>query len=279
MGKKGMITSDDMKSLHSRYHIPDSIELFSPREGETLRDHRDSSICLNEWMFRVGVQIPFKFGISELFHIFGAAPIQVFPNSWRIIQSVMWSCEWRKCRANRHLWASLLSRKGAAPNWGVPSQWSDGLPEVRSVVLEELEMRKRMQLLLRGVYVWRGVRFFGRCPTFDWGVVNIGPFMSQPSNACGGDSEEKEAFGQRAGGVTTLDEEEKRLTRQEKADLHVELTLSRKEARCSGFIVDSHKTSMGLAPSGLAPLSMPGVDVEGDITSPVLTFEREPFEA
>ncbi|KAL5973091.1 hypothetical protein ACLOJK_037117 [Asimina triloba] len=107
LGKKGMISSDDLGSICSRYHIPESIELFTPREGV----HHDDNICLNEWMFKVGVWILFKFSISELLHVLGVNPIQVSPNSWKIAQSVMWFCEWRKFSVDRHLWVLLLSRK------------------------------------------------------------------------------------------------------------------------------------------------------------------------
>ncbi|KAL5984854.1 hypothetical protein ACLOJK_038690 [Asimina triloba] len=128
-----MIFSDDLEFIHSRYHILDSIKLFAPREGKTLRDHQDGCICLNEWMFKVGIWIPFEFSVSELYHVFDATPIQV-------AQSVMWFCEWRKCSASRYLWVSLMSRKG------IPLRCSEGLPEVTSVVPEELKTGQRLIL-------------------------------------------------------------------------------------------------------------------------------------
>ncbi|KAL5994071.1 hypothetical protein ACLOJK_034942 [Asimina triloba] len=87
-GKKEMITSEDLASIWSRYLISNFFEFLIPLEGETLRSHREGCVCLNEWMFKVGVRIPLEFGISELLNIFGVAPIQIMPNSWRIIQSV-----------------------------------------------------------------------------------------------------------------------------------------------------------------------------------------------
>ncbi|KAL6002636.1 hypothetical protein ACLOJK_022855 [Asimina triloba] len=86
--KKEMIVPDDLESLRSRYRIPDSVELSAPREGETLRDHHDGSICLNEWMFKAGVRIPFDFGVSKLL------PLVRF-----------------RFTADHQFWASLLSRK------------------------------------------------------------------------------------------------------------------------------------------------------------------------
>ncbi|KAL5973142.1 hypothetical protein ACLOJK_037169 [Asimina triloba] len=110
-GKKGIMTTEDLVSLRLCYHILDLFELLAPSEGETLRSHCKGCVCLNEWMFKAGVRIPLEFGILELLSTFSATPIQILPNSWRIIQSVLWFCEWRKCRANRHLWVSLISRK------------------------------------------------------------------------------------------------------------------------------------------------------------------------
>ncbi|KAL5978134.1 hypothetical protein ACLOJK_029251 [Asimina triloba] len=77
--KKGMIIPNDLESLRSRYRISDCIELLAPTEGETLRDHYEGNIYLNEWMFKAEVHIRFDFGISKLLHIFGAAPIQEEP--------------------------------------------------------------------------------------------------------------------------------------------------------------------------------------------------------
>ncbi|KAL5978621.1 hypothetical protein ACLOJK_029738 [Asimina triloba] len=73
--KKGMITSKDLASLWLRYLIPDFLELLAPLEGEILRSHREGCVCLNEWMFKAGVQIPLEFGIFELLNLFGVAPI------------------------------------------------------------------------------------------------------------------------------------------------------------------------------------------------------------
>ncbi|KAL6001328.1 hypothetical protein ACLOJK_007062 [Asimina triloba] len=167
-----MILADDVASLRLRYHIPNNVELSAPREGETLPDHHDDNISLNKWTFKVRVQIPFDFGVSELLHAFDAAPIQF--------------CKWRKCRADHRFWASLLSRKvmlgcvtfarkrntkiilnfsysvlewklrffyahfeeaqGTVRSWGVLLQWNDELPKVRSVVSKELKWGQRAVL-------------------------------------------------------------------------------------------------------------------------------------
>ncbi|KAL6007856.1 hypothetical protein ACLOJK_033360 [Asimina triloba] len=77
-----------------RIKIPDGIELLAPEQGETFNDYHPGCICLNEFMFKVGVRAPFKYGVAELLNIFGVPSIQ-----------------WRKCGANRALWKVLLSRK------------------------------------------------------------------------------------------------------------------------------------------------------------------------
>ncbi|KAL6001237.1 hypothetical protein ACLOJK_006969 [Asimina triloba] len=80
-GKKGIIAAVDLVSLRLRYHISDFFELSAPSERETLRSHRKGYVCLNKWMFKEGVRIPLEFGISKLLNVFGAAPIQISPNS------------------------------------------------------------------------------------------------------------------------------------------------------------------------------------------------------
>ncbi|KAL5997312.1 hypothetical protein ACLOJK_008242 [Asimina triloba] len=248
-GKKGMITSDDLEYLRSRHHILDSIELSASREGETLQDHYDCSICLNKWMFKAGVRIPFKFGILEPFMFFVRLQFKSSPT--------LGESSNRKCRVDRHLSASLLLKKlklrffyarfkevqGVTPSYGVPLQWSDGLSEVRSVVLEELETR----------------------------VTGVGPSSSRPSNAGGGAPEEKEEslslmhihpflpIGLAGQGPTTLDEEEEHLARQEKEDLQASLALSPEVARLSGLIVISLETSVGPTPWGRSPFANRGV--------------------
>ncbi|KAL5973249.1 hypothetical protein ACLOJK_037276, partial [Asimina triloba] len=150
-GKKGMIMSEELVSLRSRYLIPNFFELLATLEGETLRSHREGCVRLNEWMFKARVRIPLV-----------------------------------RCRADRLFWASLLSRKvilggisfagkrntkivsnlpdsvsdwklrffyarfraGEEPAcpWGFPTQWDNALPEVRNVRLEELERGQRSAL-------------------------------------------------------------------------------------------------------------------------------------
>ncbi|KAL5985202.1 hypothetical protein ACLOJK_036440 [Asimina triloba] len=141
-GQKGDISSEDLGSIRSHYRILDSIELFAPREGETLRDHQDGNIYLNEWMFKAGVRIPFDFGISELPHVFGAAPIQVYPNSWK---KVILGCVTFVGKRNMKIVSNLLN-SGGTPCWGVPLRWSEGLLEVVSTAPKELEAGQRMLL-------------------------------------------------------------------------------------------------------------------------------------
>ncbi|KAL5980936.1 hypothetical protein ACLOJK_028856 [Asimina triloba] len=53
----------------------------------------------------------FEFSVAELLYVFNVAPIHLTPTSCKIIQTVVWFCEWRRCCANRHFWRFLLSRK------------------------------------------------------------------------------------------------------------------------------------------------------------------------
>ncbi|KAL6005064.1 hypothetical protein ACLOJK_005625 [Asimina triloba] len=59
-GKKGMIMSEELVSLRSRYLIPNFFELLAPLEGETLKSHCEGYVCLNEWMFKAGIRIPLE---------------------------------------------------------------------------------------------------------------------------------------------------------------------------------------------------------------------------
>ncbi|KAL6001201.1 hypothetical protein ACLOJK_006933 [Asimina triloba] len=156
-----------------------------------------------------------------------------------------------------------------------------------SVALEELDLgqitnlvkgaftggsRAYPSLELQQLLLEKTRRSAGAVKIFDRGVACVSPTSSRSSNASRGVPEEKK-------GPTALDEEEERLARQEKVDLQVGPALSHEEARSSGLIVISPKTSMGPAPLGLASSSVPMVNVEGDITSPIPTFEREPSKA
>ncbi|KAL5979959.1 hypothetical protein ACLOJK_039071 [Asimina triloba] len=193
VGKKGMITSNNQGSLHSCYHILDNIELSAPREGETLRDHYDDSICLNE------------------------------------------------------------ETQGAAPNWGVPLRWSEGLPEVKSIEPEEIE----------------GLPFFGAPTASTGGSLALVP--RQPNHRAHAEERLKKKkclvkVGHAGQGSTTLDKEGERLAR---------LALSCEEAHRLGLVLASPEASMGPAPLRLVPSSILVVDVECDVTSPAPTFERE----
>ncbi|KAL5980941.1 hypothetical protein ACLOJK_028861 [Asimina triloba] len=53
----------------------------------------------------------FEFSVAELLYVFDVALIHLTPTSYKIIQTVVWFCEWRRCCANRHFWRFLHSRK------------------------------------------------------------------------------------------------------------------------------------------------------------------------
>ncbi|KAL6002935.1 hypothetical protein ACLOJK_023157 [Asimina triloba] len=252
----------------------------APREGETLWDHCDDNICLNEWIFKAGVRIPFEFGISELLHIFGVALIWIFLNSGRIIQSV-----------------SLLSRKvilGCVTftrkrNTKIISNLPDSVPEWKLQHLVSLLSRKVMlgwitfagkrntnivSNLPDSVPEWKLQFLYAHfseveCLVFDWGLPMLVPhFLDHRTRA-----EERPKKKKRLG-PTALDEEEEHLARQKEADLQLGLVLSREEARRSSLVITSLETSARPAPLGLMLSSVLVVDVEADITS-----LREPFKA
>ncbi|KAL6012242.1 hypothetical protein ACLOJK_002720 [Asimina triloba] len=88
-GRKGIITFEDLAFIRSCYQISYNIELLVSKQGETFRDHRPNCICLNEYMFKVRVYVPFEHGIAKLDYVFNVASIHITPNSWKIVQAVI----------------------------------------------------------------------------------------------------------------------------------------------------------------------------------------------
>ncbi|KAL6002971.1 hypothetical protein ACLOJK_023193 [Asimina triloba] len=79
--RKRIITFEDLTSIWSCNQISDNIELLAPELRETLWDHQAGCICLNEFMFKVRVRVPFEFNVVELLYVFSIAPIHLTPNS------------------------------------------------------------------------------------------------------------------------------------------------------------------------------------------------------
>ncbi|KAL6006445.1 hypothetical protein ACLOJK_037399 [Asimina triloba] len=274
-GKRGMIIPNNWASLRSRYCIPDYVELLVPAEGVTLRNHHEGCIYLNEWMFKAGVQIPFDFDILELLHIFGAAPIQVLPNSWSIIQSVLWFCEKRNTKIVLNLpdsvpewklrifYALFKEVQGAVRSWGVPLQWNNELLEVRNVMPEELEWGQRAALEEPSSDGIRALSFLEFQPLL-LGENHRGVHM------------ERHQAPRRAIGPTALNKEaQERLARQEEEDLQASLALSREEVCRSSLFVTSPEASVDPASLGSAPPHVLVMDIGADTTSLTPIFELE----
>ncbi|KAL6009545.1 hypothetical protein ACLOJK_022775 [Asimina triloba] len=68
-----MILSKNLESIKVCYEIPERIELLALKPGETFKDYHLGCICLNEFMFKVGVRVPFEFGVAELLADWDAA--------------------------------------------------------------------------------------------------------------------------------------------------------------------------------------------------------------
>ncbi|KAL5978858.1 hypothetical protein ACLOJK_018753 [Asimina triloba] len=55
------------------------------------------SLFLSKNGEQAGVCTPFEFGVADLLQVFHIVLIHVTPNSWKIVQAVVWFCEWKKC--------------------------------------------------------------------------------------------------------------------------------------------------------------------------------------
>ncbi|KAL5992819.1 hypothetical protein ACLOJK_013738 [Asimina triloba] len=65
MLEEQLIIPKDLDVIWEGYGIPVNIILSAPTLHETSLDHRPEHLCLNEYMLRVGVQIPFEFRVAE----------------------------------------------------------------------------------------------------------------------------------------------------------------------------------------------------------------------
>ncbi|KAL6003216.1 hypothetical protein ACLOJK_023439 [Asimina triloba] len=270
-GKKRIITFEDLKSIWSCNQISDNIELLASELRETLQDHQNDCICLNKFIFKVGVQVPFEFSITDLLYVFGTTPIHLTPNSWKIIQTIVWFCEWRRCSTNHHFWRFLLSRKviqglvtftgkhknkvvnnhphsrgrGVVLILGVPDWWRERLPDLMETASVELEMSQRVVLEFfhshrlewfsskEIFFRWcQGFTFFGALVAFERGEADVCEEGRHRKKR-----RLKRAIRKGQGPVMLQEDEEERLARREEVDLHAALALSREEAHCSSLAV------------------------------------------
>ncbi|KAL5986985.1 hypothetical protein ACLOJK_015320 [Asimina triloba] len=148
-----LISSEDLALIRDCYEILSNIVLSTSKPHETPRDRRPGYICMNEFMFKTGVQIPFEFGVADL--------LQGFRKGYR---------------ADRYFLRALLVRKSIQgyvtfigkgdaelidnlpdlfvserDSWGVPDWWEKRLPEPVSASTVGLEAHQRLaQMYLQG---------------------------------------------------------------------------------------------------------------------------------
>ncbi|KAL6004117.1 hypothetical protein ACLOJK_004664 [Asimina triloba] len=103
MLEKQLIMSEDFDVIREGYGIPANIVLSALAPHETSRDYRPGHLYLNEYLLGAGVRIPFDFGVAEALWAFNVSPAHVVPHSWKIIQTMAWFCECRRCLANWRL--------------------------------------------------------------------------------------------------------------------------------------------------------------------------------
>ncbi|KAL5984762.1 hypothetical protein ACLOJK_041384 [Asimina triloba] len=94
--KKRLISLVDLDSVRARYGVPMEVELLTARHDERYKDQRLGFICVNEFVLKFGVKLPFKFGVVEVLNAYEVIPIQLMPNLGKIIQAVSRLCEWMR---------------------------------------------------------------------------------------------------------------------------------------------------------------------------------------
>ncbi|KAL6001697.1 hypothetical protein ACLOJK_007437 [Asimina triloba] len=105
MEERGLISFDDLALNKDRYEILGDIDSSAPELYETPWDDRPGYICLNEFIFKVGIRIPFEFGSA-----FGVALTFVGKGSVELINNLP---------------DSMPERKSS---WGVLDWWEKRLP-------------------------------------------------------------------------------------------------------------------------------------------------------
>ncbi|KAK0595506.1 hypothetical protein LWI29_007323 [Acer saccharum] len=83
-----LITQDSLDGLRTIYGIPKSVELRAPLEHERADWDISDWTCFYEYTLRLGFRFPVPLLVRRLLTYFGIAPVQLIPNSWRILLSL-----------------------------------------------------------------------------------------------------------------------------------------------------------------------------------------------
>ncbi|KAL5982348.1 hypothetical protein ACLOJK_016419 [Asimina triloba] len=78
---------------------------------KSYEDFMLGHICINEFMFKARVELVYKFDVFKVRNVFDVAPIQLMPNSWKILRALSRLGEWMGHQINQTLWRVLLTRK------------------------------------------------------------------------------------------------------------------------------------------------------------------------
>ncbi|KAL5973113.1 hypothetical protein ACLOJK_037139, partial [Asimina triloba] len=108
MAKEQLVTSEDLDVIRDNYNIPSNIILLPPASHETSQEYHPRHLCLNEYMLRAGVRVPFEFRVAKALLAFHISPTRVTPHSWKVIQAMVWFYERRGCLTDQYLWRELL---------------------------------------------------------------------------------------------------------------------------------------------------------------------------
>ncbi|KAL6003237.1 hypothetical protein ACLOJK_023460 [Asimina triloba] len=220
MGKKRIITFEDVKSIWSCNQISDNIELLEPELRETLQDHQNGCICLN----KSGFESPSSSAsqISSMKRGRGVVLILGVPDWWR------------------ERMPDLVETASVE------------LEMSQRVVLEFFHSHSLKWFSSKEIFFrWcQGLTFFGALVAFERGEVDVRRSGEASLSLAGARSpaegltvreegrlRKKRHLKKGMGPVMLQEEEEERLVRREEVDLHAALALSLEEAHYSSLAV------------------------------------------
>ncbi|KAL5995610.1 hypothetical protein ACLOJK_025674 [Asimina triloba] len=70
---------------------------------KSYEDFMSRHICVNKFMFKAGVGLPFEFDIFEALNAFDMTLIQLMSNSWKILRVITWLEKWMGHRIDQTL--------------------------------------------------------------------------------------------------------------------------------------------------------------------------------
>ncbi|KAL6006481.1 hypothetical protein ACLOJK_037435 [Asimina triloba] len=203
VSRRGLISSNDMVLIRSRYQIPDNIELLASEPDKTLCHHQPGCICLNEFMCKVGVRLPFEFKVVAF------CRISTLPQSTSLLIPGRSSSRW----------CGFVNGESDVRT-GIPNRWVKKLPEAVVALVEELEANQWLVLahLQANNLQW----FPSKEAFFDWCQNSVYPDASAVLR------EKKKRHALKRPHLSMVEE----LVREEEANLQMVMTLSLEMARC-----------------------------------------------